>query len=53
MAKKDGKWVMKVYLPQGKTRYKFIVDGEWMIDPKNPLWENNGAGTKDSFIWVK
>ena len=53
MAKKDGKWVMKVYLPQGKTRYKFIVDGEWMIDPKNPLWENNDQGTKDSIIWMK
>jgi 1,4-alpha-glucan branching enzyme len=47
---KEG-WELPVYLPSGKTRYKFIVDEEWMIDPDNPLWENNTAGTKDSFIW--
>lgn len=53
MEKVDDKWIMKLYLPHGKTRYKFIVDGKWIIDPDNPLWENNDKGTKDSIIWLK
>jgi len=53
MQKENGNWVLKVYLPKGKTRYKFIVDGEWIIDPANPLWEDNAVGTDDSVLWIK
>ena len=53
MQKENGNWVLKVYLPKGKTRYKFIVDGEWIIDPANPLWEDNAVGTNDSVLWIK
>ena len=53
MQKENGDWVLKVYLPKGKTRYKFIVDGEWIIDPANPLWEDNAVGTDDSVLWIK
>ena len=53
MEKVNGIWQMKIYLPSGKTRYKFIVDGEWIIDPENPLHENNDAGSDDSIIWKK
>lgn len=53
MKKENGIWRMSIFLPQGKTRYKFIVDGKWIIDPKNPLYENNDVGTEDSIIWMK
>lgn len=53
MKKIDGTWQIKVFLPEGKSRYKFIVDGEWIEDPKNPLYENNGTGSNDSIIWMK
>jgi hypothetical protein len=53
MQKENGNWVLKVYLPKGKTRYKFIVDGEWIIDPANPLWEDNGMDSNDSVLWIE
>jgi hypothetical protein len=53
MNKVNGEWIMTVYLPKGKTRYKFIVDGEWIKDPKNPLWEDNQYGSFDSILWIK
>lgn len=53
MVKKDGKWYISLYLKPGKTLYKFVVDGEWIIDPDNELWENNEVGTGNSVLWVK
>ena len=51
--KKDGNdWVFSVHLFTGKHRYKFIVDGNWIIDPSNKLWEENEYGTGNSVIWI-
>jgi len=48
----DGdEWVTGVHLSTGKHLYKFIVDGKWIIDPNNPLWEQNEYGTGNSVIW--
>ena len=44
-------WVFSVHLTRGKHIYKFIVDGEWIRDPQNKLWEQNSFGTGDSVIW--
>ena len=52
MKQKEGQWEISIYLPKGKTRYKFLVDGKWMIDPQNPYWERNRYRTKDSILWV-
>jgi hypothetical protein len=51
MSEKDGKWVITLYLKPGKTIYKFIVDGEWILDPANELWEENEYGTGNSVLW--
>jgi 1,4-alpha-glucan branching enzyme len=52
--KKDGDdWVMPVHLSTGKHLYKFVVDGQWIIDPGNELWEENEHGTGNSIIWMK
>ncbi|MBV9962793.1 MAG: hypothetical protein JO072_11140 [Parafilimonas sp.] len=50
---KDGDdWIFSVHLSAGKHQYKFIVDGEWIIDPANKLWEQNEYGTGNSIIWI-
>src|SRR5690606_42137652 len=41
MEKMGDEWVLKVHLSPGKHLYKYIVDGKWIIDPTNKLWEQN------------
>jgi hypothetical protein len=53
MVKKDGKWSFPIYLKPGKYTYKFVVDGNWIRDPGNELWENNEYGTGNSIIWIE
>lgn len=53
MVYRDGEWVFPIYLQPGRHSYKFVVDGEWMLDPTNPLWEENEFGTGNSVIWVE
>ena len=48
----DG-WHGNIHLPQGKNTYRFIVDGEWLKDPSNPLFEPNEFDGYNSVIWVK
>lgn len=44
----DGSWQRKVALTPGKYRYKFVVDGEWILDSQNAEKEQNPFGTYDS-----
>ena len=53
MARKDGHWTFPIWLMPGKYTYKFIVNGKWITDPANPLWEPNETGTNNSVVWVK
>ena len=55
LAKKDskGSWAAKVALKPGRHEYKFIVDGKWITDPANELWEANGYGNSNSVIWIE
>ncbi len=46
-------WYFQVNLPVGKTRYKFVIDGNWILDPGNKLWEQNEHGTGNSIIWLR
>ncbi|HEY4060814.1 MAG TPA: hypothetical protein VGM30_02880 [Puia sp.] len=52
MKREGNVWVFPVHLSIGKHLYKFIVDGEWITDPDNGLWEQNEKGTDNSVIWV-
>lgn len=49
---KDG-WEIRVNLSLGKHLYKFIVDGNWILDPDNTLWEQNFNRTGNSVLWVE
>jgi len=50
---KEGAWEYPVFLKPGKYTYKFIVDGKWMIDPANEVWEENREGTGNSVLWIE
>lgn len=52
MKKVSDGWMIQIHLDPGKHFYKFVVDGRWMIDPSNPLYESDGAGNDNSVIWV-
>lgn len=52
--KKDGdEWVIQIHLEAGKHLYKYIVDGKWIIDPGNELWEQNEFNTGNSVLWIE
>jgi hypothetical protein len=53
MYRKDEHWEAVVNLPAGKHTYKFIVDGQWMTDPANPVVEDDGHGNKNSVKFVQ
>jgi 1,4-alpha-glucan branching enzyme len=53
MMKQGGKWIFPIYLPQGKYTYKFIVDGKWILDPINKLYEQNEYGTYNTVLWIE
>ena len=52
MTSSGDEWVFPVRLSVGKHLYKFIVDGEWIKDPQNKLWEQNEHGTGNSIVWI-
>jgi len=52
MIRQGGKWIMPVSLKPGKYTYKFIVDGKWITDPDNKLYEENEYGTGNSVLWI-
>lgn len=52
MKKEGNEWIFRVHLSAGKHLYKYIVDGNWIIDPGNSLWEQNAEGTGNSIVWV-
>jgi chromosome partitioning protein len=48
----NGYWEKQMKLPHGKYRYKFIVDGEWMLDSRNQAREINAFGSFDSVMEI-
>ncbi|MGZ3756446.1 MAG: hypothetical protein ACXVAY_16475 [Mucilaginibacter sp.] len=52
MERKGDDWTISMRLKPGKYLYKFIVDGNWIIDPGNSLWEQNQEHTGNSVLWV-
>jgi len=46
----EGLWQKVIPITKGKYRYKFIVDGEWQVDPFQPVKQSNAFGTTDSIL---
>jgi 1,4-alpha-glucan branching enzyme len=53
MARESGKWIFPMHLKPGKYTYKYIVDGKWIIDPHNDLYEQNEYDTDNSVLWIE
>ena len=53
MAHNADEWVISLYLKPGKYRYKFLIDGNWILDPANKLYEQNEYNTGNSVLWVE
>jgi chromosome partitioning protein len=47
-----GRWTCRLPLPQGRYRYRFIVDGRWLNDPHNREIERNEYGEFNNVLQV-
>lgn len=45
-------WVCRIDLDPGEYTYKFIVDGNWILDPANSVTQEDEAGNLNSVIVV-
>ena len=50
--KEGDEWICRIDLEAGKHAYKFIIDGNWLLDPANPNTEDDDYGVKNSVILV-
>jgi hypothetical protein len=53
LAREGDEWVCRVDLDPGVYQYKFIVDGDWLLDPSNPDTAEDEAGNVNNVIEVK
>ncbi len=53
MTRTKSGWADTLMLSGGKHHYKFIVDGEWIVDPDNPVREYDLRGNINSVCMVK
>ncbi|HEX8494855.1 MAG TPA: glycogen-binding domain-containing protein [Pyrinomonadaceae bacterium] len=51
--KSGDEWICKINLAPGKYQYKFVVDGNWILDPGNAATEDDGSGNKNSLLIVE
>ncbi|HEY0172432.1 MAG TPA: DUF3471 domain-containing protein [Pyrinomonadaceae bacterium] len=51
--REEGGWVCRVDLDPGVYRYKFVVDGDWLLDPSNPDTAEDEAGNVNNVLEVK
>jgi hypothetical protein len=51
--RESGEWVCRVDLDPGVYQYKFIVDGNWLLDPSNPETVEDEAGNLNNVLEVK
>ena len=49
---KDGSFTTTLDLRPGTYEYKFVVDGQWTVDPDNSAWALNPHGTLNSVVVV-
>lgn len=49
---KKGVWEKSLMLSAGRYEYKFMVDGNWQIDPQNSQICRNSFGTANNVLTV-
>lgn len=53
MTRTSAGWTLDVPLVGGKHHYKFIVDGNWILDPGNKRTEKTWDGYENSVVMVR
>lgn len=53
MGQVGSKWSLPVELTPGRYEYKFVVDGEWILDPQNPYAVTKENGIVNSVLVVE
>jgi hypothetical protein len=51
-AREGDEWVCRVDLTPNRYTYKFIVDGNWLLDPANPEREEDEYGNLNSVLII-
>lgn len=51
--KEGDEWICRIDLAPGKYTYKFIIDGDWILDPANTDTEDDERGITNSVLVVK
>ena len=51
--REGGEWVCRIDLDPGVYQYKFIVDGDWLLDPSNPDTVEDEAGNVNNVLEVR
>ena len=51
--KEGEEWICRIDLAPGKYTYKFIIDGDWILDPANTETETDERGHTNSVLVVK
>jgi hypothetical protein len=46
----DGTFAIVLDVPSGTHEYKFVMDGQWMLDPDNGAWAVSTMGTVNSVV---
>ncbi len=52
MVNNNGTWELEMLLNPGAYQYQIVVDGEWILDPANPVQVPNGIGGINSQVTV-
>ncbi len=52
-AREGDEWVCRVDLDPGVYTYKFVVDGNWLLDPSNPQTQEDEAGNVNNVLEIK
>ncbi len=47
-----GKYTITLMLPRGQYEYKFVINGNWVVDPECRNWVRNSFGTLNSVVIV-
>lgn len=52
MIRTGDEWIINIHIDKGKHLYKYVVDGKWILDPGNNLWEQNEYQSGNSVLWI-
>jgi choloylglycine hydrolase len=48
----NNEWVRRIKIKKGRYEYKFIIDGNWILDPENSLIQKTKEGISNSLLII-